>query len=634
MAVLPLTPAPYPWESPYGYLLRLSEANGHTGIRVLIKQVESDPNYVVTVGWDYRKLALLLGPLQVLPDGFGYRARRYVRGRALLHDKPVSARHLGLTRARVCPHCIKDLGYIPAYWDLKAYVACHVHGCMMLKTCSSCGRRVKYFRNGIGKCGCGHDFRDEMTQAAPEELVAISEMLSVLVTGQGDLLVAHKLHWPVKDLLACGLDTFCRMLVALANVIVNMSKGRRRPNRLAEVSANLDKVGEIFTAWPLGFRRFAAEWNAYCLRRKQVPNVFQACYSWAFITLHKNLGRNRSRTNFLLRELLDYGYLHWSRKPIEVKERALKVTGVHRIYVGYKEAAELLGLPAYTVVRWLKNGRLPAKATGTKKRRPAWVIDLRELTKVRLSKFPGLGLRSAAKHLGVSNTVYAELLKANDIPKVYITDFESCASVEDLDEFSRSVLENVREVRSIEGMYSLASFMDINVAPTIKAQLLRDIRNHWVTACVHGKRNIRNVYLKEDPFLSSRAKEFSMEEDVLTVHRACLRHDLFFHEARAIFRHIEGDKRFKHMHPVATARVDDFMRMNMPLRRVASLISTETRYLLQAASKAGKFPAIYSLPAGPVGSKARANTRAWFMSAKTIKEARSLAKEVMSSMNA
>ena len=141
--VLPCTPTPFPRESPAGYLIRLAERNGLHGSGELMGLIGGDPERRPGVGWDYRGLQPLLGPMQCLPANFGYRdPSGHGRSRASLCGHQIWARHLDVKYTRICPECIKDLGYTPAVWDLKSYVACHVHGTLMLKYCTKCGERI------------------------------------------------------------------------------------------------------------------------------------------------------------------------------------------------------------------------------------------------------------------------------------------------------------------------------------------------------------------------------------------------------------------------------------------------------------------------------------------------------------
>jgi len=174
------TPEPMADESPHGYLLRLADANG-MALQTLIELATQKSEYVATVGWDYQLLQPLLGDL-ALPRDFGYRPARYIRGSMLLRGQPIASRHLGMYKARFCPRCVEELGYIPTVWDLKAYVACTVHGTMMLKYCPVCGQRIKVRRTGLITCNCSADLRRATPDPAPPELLALCEVLSAKVS--------------------------------------------------------------------------------------------------------------------------------------------------------------------------------------------------------------------------------------------------------------------------------------------------------------------------------------------------------------------------------------------------------------------------------------------------------------------
>lgn len=261
MDVLMRTPLPQSNESPIGYLIRLSEANGYPKTSVIADMAQQSDEYQITLGWDFNKLQAPLGPLAKLPPSFGYgmsRGKRNVTVR--LQSQRLPSAHVGLQKSRICVQCIEELGHAPAAWDLKAFVACPVHGCMMLKYCSACGARIRWQRPGLLICKCGAKLKTTGTQLAPRALVGLCEILEAKVHGQGrGFIVATACGFPVYELMACDLAILCKIIVTLAKLLLWLDATDRKPRCLEEISDRLPEVAQILSDWPLNFTRFCSK---------------------------------------------------------------------------------------------------------------------------------------------------------------------------------------------------------------------------------------------------------------------------------------------------------------------------------------------------------------------------------------
>lgn len=573
MKLLPRTPGPRSEESPAGYLLRLAQVNGYAGTSTLIEMIEGHPEHIPTPGWDYRKLQLVLGMQQILPRGFGYRsAEKYVRGTVSLLGQNLTSRHLGLRKARVCTQCIEELGYIPAAWDLKAYVACPIHGQMMLKHCASCGNRIRMNRAALLRCRCGADLRQMQPEPATKSLIALMEVLHANVTKQsGCLVVAHGNGMPVTALLACDLDILCKIIVTIATLFSWMHNSVRTPRKTTEIVKYLPQVGEALSRWPHNFHKLCGDWHRHSIQKGGCSQKFQACFKWLFEFLYKNLRKKKYQTQFMLEAALAYGYRNWDLSPVRIQVRALRILNLPpRRYGSYGDAARITGIPLYSVVRWVARGRLPARSAGTL-RRPTRVMDLDFLAALKFSSSPGLSKRNAARRAGIPNKALVVLRKDGDIACTYMTEFRSAIAIEDLDEFVSSVVRNASATYSKRARYPLADFLNASIPVTRKVQLLRDIRDGHV--CVHkkGKPCIQNLYLQED-LLGMLRSEMRTTRKTITVCPAMVRHDLSYDEARAIFSKLNAGRNSTAetaREYIDTDRLDEFMREFVPLRLVA-----------------------------------------------------------------
>jgi hypothetical protein len=565
--VLPCTPTPFPQESPAGYLIRLAERNGLGGYGVLMGLIGSDPERFPGVEWDYRGMQGLLGSLQCLPANFGYRdPSSHGRNRASLCGHQIWGRHLDVKYPRICPQCVRDLGYTPAAWDLKSYVACHVHGTLMLKYCANCGERITNRRKGMLTCSCGADLGGMRTSAAPSGLLGIAEILwAVTYRDASAIVVARQLGLPVEELMRCDLKVLCKVIVQIATLYSWSESGVRTPRKDVAVVSLLPKVAHSLSVWPKQFHRLCKHWHAFCRRDRASSKVFQVCFKWLFVHLHKDLREGKWQTVFLLKAALAYGYQRWDEKAINVKELAISdLPSIPRRYGSYSDAAKVLGLPLYSTVRWLLKGRLPARATGEKRARPNWVVDLEKLKDIKLSKSRGIKEREAAKFLEISNTVLRILRKEGDIPSNFTTPHKHTFAVEDLVAFKDDVLAGLRPDDPANAKYSLKELFCGGAATVpIKVQAIRDMREGKLQGYVAGKRSLSRVYLSQDlGDLTSTASG----DDLLSLMEIRQHYHLQYYEARAIALSLLADYRGGPPPKVRVSDVEAFLDFYIPLR--------------------------------------------------------------------
>lgn len=564
---LPRTPAPSRDESPAGYLIRLAELNG-LGPVDLMSLLGNDQGRSPGVGWNYRDLQRLLGAMQCLPSDFGYRDPcSQERNQASLCGHQLWVRHLDVKCPRICPQCVKDLGYTPSAWDLRSYVACHVHGTLMLKHCVKCKERITNRRKGLLTCSCGADLGGMRTSAAPPGLVGIAEILWAVTYREPSVpLVARQLGFPVEDLMRCDLKVLCKIIVQIATLYSWSDSGVRTPRRDVAVVSLLPMVAQTLSIWPKHFHLLCKLWHTFCRRGKASSKVFQVGFRWLFVYLHKDLREVKGQTVFLLKSALAYGYQRWEEKNINVKEIAIReLPSVPRRYGSYIDAAKVLGLPPYSTVRWLLKGRLPARATGDKKSRPSWVVDLEKLKDIKLSKSSGLTERKAAKFLEISISMLRTLKKDGDIHRNFATSHAHTFAVEDLITFREDVLAGLREADPANARYSLKELISgAGAAVPAKVQVIRDMREGKLHGYVDEKRSLSGVYLSQDPgILVSTASG----DDLMSLQEIKKKYQLNYYEARAIIIFLLGDYEGGPPPKVHINDVRAFFDTYMPLKR-------------------------------------------------------------------
>ena len=76
----------------------------------------------------------------------------------------------------ICSECLKEECYIPYYWHLKPYMACHKHKVRLFSQCVHCSELIDYRRSErFSQCSCGAELKS--TVPAKKADIAISKAL-------------------------------------------------------------------------------------------------------------------------------------------------------------------------------------------------------------------------------------------------------------------------------------------------------------------------------------------------------------------------------------------------------------------------------------------------------------------------
>ena len=76
-------------------------------------------------------------------------------GHVTFGNKTVHASQLDITTLRFCPACLEGDGIFRRTWQLRAWVACEMHGLLLVDRCPSCGRRCDWRNSFPEVCSCG-----------------------------------------------------------------------------------------------------------------------------------------------------------------------------------------------------------------------------------------------------------------------------------------------------------------------------------------------------------------------------------------------------------------------------------------------------------------------------------------------
>ncbi len=148
------TPAQHPQESPGGYLLRLAEANGYETPAELSAVLDSGRDSLFSAKFDIARLAPFLGVNARKLVGYRPPGKENVYSLQLLgHTVATNALTQGCSR--ICPECVAERGFVPAWLDLAVMDGCPIHRKEQLTACQACNEPLSWRRPGLLQCSCG-----------------------------------------------------------------------------------------------------------------------------------------------------------------------------------------------------------------------------------------------------------------------------------------------------------------------------------------------------------------------------------------------------------------------------------------------------------------------------------------------
>lgn len=390
------TPAQLPGESLLGFVLRTSEDNGYDTPWRLFQLAGIAQPGMLTCGLDTAALAAVLGRDPAALSGYGPAAQPDGMARASLAGQPLSPRQLRLASPRLCPECVVEGGFIPAWTDLSAVDACPVHQRSLVGACPHCGHKLSWFRPALLACRCGYDLgkvRGPGVGAAHSSLLAY-------VAGR---VMGHDAQdacgLPGRELRAMSLRGLLRLIQAL---------GRFRQAADPHVGSEAAFAGQVLSRWPDNF---------FALLRALGPNDSQRSASGLraqFETLYRALFKGktrRSETKFLRRAFIQFGRTHWGQAQLDLKLLDEEDRREEGRFVSLATAASRLGVTQASARRFLDRELLSACALGPAEQ-PRYVVDLQTLHVPPRAPGKSYGERAAARRLGLPVSVLQALRRS------------------------------------------------------------------------------------------------------------------------------------------------------------------------------------------------------------------------------
>ena len=423
MTLLCRTPRPQQTESLFGFVLRVSEANGYDTPRHIWRAADLPRGSDLAPRFPTEPLAALLGLKRDALHPLAYRSDLDSRGsfKILGHSlgDDLRGEPLRLKHPAFCPRCVAETGYIDAYWDLSAAVACPIHRATALTNCPACRRGIGWERPGLLTCGCGGSLLNAKTPPASPPVLGLMMLLQARLHGKhrdienpGGLPLEHLVSMPFAALLhliaklgaIAGAENggnavplsppAAQASSAAVAVPVKLSSAQGCPN------AQIMAAAQILSDWPHGYHHFLREFGEHNLAAGEKTIGMRRQFADFYRPLFENRPATREHVAFLRDEFIAFGLQHWGKGIVD--QRMLRDKSVLKTarFVSRSELARRHRLWAPTVRKMTVSGALAGITVPVKGIERA-VVDAQN-TPIPAPITKILDVRQAAKRLGLT----------------------------------------------------------------------------------------------------------------------------------------------------------------------------------------------------------------------------------------
>ena len=422
MTLLCRTPRPQRTESLFGFVLRVSEANGYDTPRHIWRAADLPRGSDLAPRFPTEPLAALLGLKRDALHPLAYRADLVNRGSFKILGHPLGddlrSGPLRLKHPAFCPRCVAETGYIDAFWDLSAAVACPIHGAVVLTACPTCRRKIGWERPGLLTCGCGGSLLDTVPVACPAVLDLMALLRSRLHGTTGD--IENPKGLPSEHLLAMPFSALLHIIAILGAVAGAENGGNARPLSSPAAPASSAAVAvpvklssaqgcptaqvmaaaQILSDWPHGYHDFLRALGERNLSSGKTTVGMRKQFANFYETLFENRPGAREHVEFLHDEFIAFGLQHWGKGIVDPRMLRDKAVLKNARFVSRSELARRHRLWAPTVRKMTVSGALAGITVPVQGIERA-VVDAQNtpipppITKI-------LDVRQAAKRLGLT----------------------------------------------------------------------------------------------------------------------------------------------------------------------------------------------------------------------------------------
>lgn len=404
---LVVTPMPVRTESAWGYLLRLTEANGYETPGLLFRHARLPDAISRHALIPLAEFAPLTGRK---PGDFGKLAysaagQNCRNGLIRVLDHWLPVHDVSLKRQRICPQCVVETGSIDAYWDMRVAIACPHHRVLATTSCPTCSRRLSWFRPGLLTCRCGCVITPS-SQASDAMPGLNGLLLTIWLKLRNAELPALELQadrFPLEALQSMSLRTLLALIDRFGRLFAEAAKGYVAETD-CQVTRAVSAAAYAFADWPRGLHDLLEAHGRAQEKsskrnggsRQTLRDVFSKFHQAVFKS-----GFPPSEVAFLRREFARFVQQRWKRHLVD--PRLHHGGDVPRQVVGVTELAQRLRVRPGTVHHMVELGIVrPVERDNESER---WLFDVSKELPKRTTTGRTLSGRQATKLLGIPSAV-------------------------------------------------------------------------------------------------------------------------------------------------------------------------------------------------------------------------------------
>lgn len=349
--MLVVTPEPNKDESLFGYILRVSEANGYGSPAPVLSIAGYSTLMLRSANFDCRKLSKVLGvdglesisysslsSLAIHSAAGGFAKKRLRVPDLWRLDSP-----------KICPHCIHEKGFIEQHWDLAFMTACPKHRIKALSECPSCGVSLGWARPGLLKCKCGAKLDEVTIKPVSDDIVRTTGFLLRLFyddPARQDLAILERLGLDWADLSYYDL-------VCLMNLLHReMPRGKPRKNRY---DSGVDLLGTIVKRWPNSYHEYLSSVKKHVGLTHGEPDTLVRHYKTYFEYL-KSCKAGHEVSKLLMSEFIKFGFETYGQAFVDSRLATRIALTYEPKFMSLAQASSKTGISPATLKRWAEKG--------------------------------------------------------------------------------------------------------------------------------------------------------------------------------------------------------------------------------------------------------------------------------------
>ena len=353
MPVLLYHPTMYEDECPIGYLTRVALSNGYSGYASLLS--------AMGMSWKNQR-----APTRTIVNGeFNYKhifeccGLRYVKPLlASIHNDTIltiSTPYLVSVYPRICPHCIKEFGYIKAIWSFMPITCCLKHGELLIDALPHSRGRLNWNRNELVPYG---------VQDTPPTLPDKQSLLASRFF-ESKILQTNNLDSPaiLQGLSALEALTLIHFVLFCIHKTKKTERFNLNSQSVSALNTQYAVVWKILKRWPRSFHELLSE-----VRNKPDQEKGIAGIRKHYRDIYDKLFRGRNYpglqpvyvafTDFISRDP-EFIRDQYRIKRIEIDETFLEIK-----WLKFTEAARFLNNRRPRIYSLIDQGKLKAKGIG------------------------------------------------------------------------------------------------------------------------------------------------------------------------------------------------------------------------------------------------------------------------------